>query len=716
LNSYLFIKYQYFSFEIFINLLLVFSYLGIFFNNLKVSMMKLRLQKSIILPLFLLISSLIMPYNLKAVTKTWIGLTGNWNVPSKWSPAGIPSSTDVVVISGATSIVTVPKGYWARAQQVTLSGCSLTLNGTSRLSVNNSAFNGFQMNQGTIFRNKGILEIDNVMLNAISTVGTGTESSFINEGTIKIGSRGSIGATGVFLTNTVFANLQAGRIFVDAIGLEQYAMIIASSSNFSNEGEINFGSAATVERGIDNEGPADFTNNGTITFTNVSDEGISARTKVINNGTIAVAETCTLQLDGSIRNEADGYITIDGTVNINTQTVGSTTTVGSISNFGFLTIFPSGKLIDNANFMSEGFIRNFGILSVQTGKTFSMTGSATFFNEITGVLNVAGSVNINAGFTFNSIGTTQGDFNIYQNGDFISDVNSRIAPGTELGNAATNGIAKLTTNGNLDLMSGMLDIEANGADSPSLYDYLNVVGSFTIGASSKLKVVHGGGYVPVTGDEITVVKSVGAVTGTFATANIDIPSGWKVRYDYPATGDVTLTYIQILPVELLSFKAANKGVSNLLTWETASEITNAGFEVQRKGEQGEWAVLGFVKGNGAPSVYNFTDNNPLSISYYRLRQVDHDGKSELSKVVSVVKERKLYVQIYPNPTAGRVSIKLEAEANADVTVFNLVGQVVMANEKVTTVGEIDLSGLARGTYIVEIKSEGVVARQKVVKQ
>jgi Secretion system C-terminal sorting domain len=692
--------------------------IGIFFNNLKVSMMKLRLQKSIILPLFLLISSLITPYNLKAVTKTWIGGTGNWNVPAKWSPAGIPLTTDVVEISGATSIVTVPKGYWARAQQVTLNGCSLTLNGTSRLTINSSAFNGLQMNQATIFRNKGILEIDNVMLNAISAVGTGIKSSFINEGTIKIGGRNLsvIGATGVFLTNTVFSNAPAGRIFIDAIGLEQYSMIIATTSNFSNEGEINFGSVATVDRGIDNEGPDDFINNGILTFSDISNEGISARTKVVNNGSIDVAPACTLQLDGIIQNQGGGFMTIDGTVNINTQTVGSTTTVGSISNFGFLTIFPTGKLMDNASFMSEGFIRNYGILSVQPGKTFSMMNTATFYNESTGVLNVAGAVNIAAGCIFNSIGTTQGDFNIYQNGDFISDINSRIAPGNELSNAATNGIAMLTTNGNLDLMSGLLDIEANGADSPALYDNLNVVGSFTIGATSKLKVVHGGNFMPVTGDQITVVKSVGAVAGRFAAANVNIPSGWTVKYDYPATGDVTLTYIQILPVELLSFKAVNKGVSNLLTWETASEITNAGFEVQRRGEQGEWAVLGFVKGNGAPSVYNFTDNNPLSISYYRLRQVDHDGKSELSNIVSVTKERKLNVQIYPNPTAGRVSIKLATEANADITVYNLVGQVVMANEKITTVGEIDLSGLARGTYIVEIKSEGVVARQKIVKQ
>jgi hypothetical protein len=707
---------------------MILSILGIFFNNLKVSMMKLCLQKSIILPLFLLVSSLITPFNLKAVTKTWIGGTGNWNVASKWSPAGIPSPTDLVVITGASSIVTVPKGYWARAQQVTLNGCSLTLNGTSRLTVNNSAFSGLQMDQGTIFRNKGILEIDNVLENGISTVGTVGNSIFTNEGIIKIGGRGDIGLTGIFLTNTVFENSIAGKIFVDRIAVNQYSMILTSTSNFSNEGEINFGSVATVERGIDNEGPDDFVNNGTLTFSSIADQGISARTKVVNNGTIDVTGTCTLNVDGIIENQGNGFITIDGMVNINTKSDVAPATVGRITNLGFLTIFPGGQLIDNADFMSEGSIRNYGILSIGAGKTFDMisvpldimnpenTPPSTFINELTGVVNVEGIFNIVDRSVFNSNGTIQGDFNIFQSVEFNSEVNSRIAPGKELGNSASNGIGMLTANGSLNLMLGTLDIEANGADSPTLYDYLTVVGGFTIGASSKLKVVHGGGYVPVTGDEITVVKSTGAVTGRFAAANIAIPSGWTVKYDYPATGDVTLTYVQILPVELVSFKAVNKGVSNLLTWETASEITNAGFEIQRKGEQGEWVVLGFVKGNGAPSVYNFTDNNPLSISYYRLRQVDHDGKSELSNIVSVIKERKLNVQMYPNPTSGRLNIQLATEANADITVFNLVGQVVMTNEKVTTVGEIDLSGLARGTYIVEVKSEGVITRQKIVKQ
>jgi Secretion system C-terminal sorting domain len=704
----------------------------IFFHNLKVSMMKLHLQKSMILkqvlPLILLISTLFTPYNVKAdnnkenasnksfspplVVKTWVGGTGNWNVPAKWSPAGIPLPTDVVEISGASSVVTVPKGYWAKAQQIILDGCSLTLNGTSRLTINGSSGDGLLMNQGTVFLNKGTLEIDNVMLNGISTVGTTSTSTFTNSGIIKIGSRSTpIGGKGIYLTKTSFTNTNAGRLFIDNT-VNDFAMILTSSSNFTNDGEISLGTVWTVNQGIDS--PDDFINNGILTFASVSVEGVSAQTKIINLGTIDVTLTNTLDLQGTIENQ--GFITIDGTLNNN----------GSMINSGFLTIFPDGKLIDNGAFMSEAFIRNYGILEIAAGKTLDMIGlpinpldplnpppPATFYNETSGIVNVIGTFNTTTRSSFTSNGTTQGDFNIYQSGDFNNDVNSRIAPGKDLG--FDNGIGMLTSNGSLDLMSGMLDIGANGSTS-ALYDYLTVVGSVTIGTSSKLQLVYGGGWSPITGDEITVIKSSTPVTGRFEPANLLIPSGWTVRYDYPATGDVTLTYVQVLPVELLSFKAVNKGVSNLLTWETASEVTNKGFEVQRKNEQGDWSVMGFVKGNGVASVYNFTDNDPLSISYYRLRQVDHDGKSEMSNIVSVTKERKLNVQVYPNPTHGKVTVQLANEAKANIMVYNLVGQVVIANEVVSTMGELDLSGLARGTYIVEIKSEGSIARQKIVKQ
>jgi hypothetical protein len=716
-------------------------------------MMKLRLQKSKnlqnILTFILLISTLLMPFEMKAnnvkenkslnsatvttVTKTWIGGTGNWNVKANWSPAGVPTDKDVVEIPAknaalANCVVTVPKGFWAKAEELILNGGSLTLNGASRLSVfgtsvpNAPAKDGFLVIQGSTFINKGTLEVDNVGLNAISTIGSTATSTFTNEGTIRIGSRGIIGAQGIRLMKTTFTNTIAGRIFIDnTFDVDQlgngFALFLTSASVFHNEGEITLGGTNSVAHGIDS--PIDFINDGILTFTNVDKDGVSAQTTIINNGTIDVSVGSVVEVKGTINNL--GFMTLDGKIIIDQSIdpVSLNIIKGVINNSGFMTVFPDGSIIDNGVFTSEASIRNYGLISIAKSEIFDMTGTAFLYNESTGIVNVEGQVNIALGGEFNSFGTTQGDWNILKNGAFNSEINSRIAPGIGLNLPAGNGVGLLTANGSLDLMAGMLDIEAQGATAP-LYDVLKITGSVTITPDSKLSLMYGEHngtmYAPADKDEITVIKSSTSVSGRFAASNLLIPSGWVVKYDYPATGDVTLTYVQLLPVELLSFKAINKGATNLLTWETASEILNKGFEVQRKNEQGEWDVLGFVKGNGKPSVYNFTDNDPLSISYYRLRQVDHDGNSELSNIVSVTKLRKLEVQVYPNPTYGKVTVQLTKEADAAITVYNMIGQAVITNVNMTTVGEVDLSGLTRGTYIVEIKSEGAISRMKVVKQ
>jgi Secretion system C-terminal sorting domain len=684
-------------------------------------MMKLRLQKSKnlqhILSLIVLFT-MILPFQMKATTKTWIAGTGNWTVASNWSPAGVPLKTDIAIIPAKNAaqvkcVVTVAKGLVYYVEQLVLNGGSLTMNSGSRLNISGTTQDGFVVTEGSVFLNKGTLRIDNVGFNGISTLGAAGTSTFTNEGVIRIGEMGRIGAEGIRLTRTDFRNTIAGRIFIDnTFDVDNsgtgFALVLTTTSVFTNVGEITLGGTNAVARGIDSPNP--FINDGTLTFGNIEKDGVSVQTTIINNGAIDVTQQIEfpLEMNGTIENL--GFMAMDGKFN----------NFGTVNNTGFMTVFPTGNFIDKGNFTSDASIRNYGLISIEKTKVFNMTGTAFFYNEASGIVNVEGEVNIATGGEFESYGTTQGDWNIMKNGLFTSLINSRIAPGIGLNMTAGNGIGLLTTNGSLDLMAGTLVIEAQTAAFPN-YDRLRVVGSVTISPDSKLildyRALNGVMYKPVTGDEITVIRSNTPfdINNKFVLANVSAP-GWEVIYNQPQAGDVTLKFTQLLPVELLSFKAANKGVTNLLTWETASEITNKGFEVQRKNEQGDWTTLGFVKGNGVASVYNYTDNNPLSISYYRLNQIDHDGKSEMSNVVSVIKQRKLEVSMYPNPTYGKVTIQLEKEGTGVVTVYNLIGQVMMANQVLSTVGEVDLSGLTRGTYILEVKSEGAVSRMKVVKQ
>ena len=155
----------------------------------------------------------------------------------------------------------------------------------------------------------------------------------------------------------------------------------------------------------------------------------------------------------------------------------------------------------------------------------------------------------------------------------------------------------------------------------------------------------------------------------------------------------------VLSVEFLDFAATPSVKGNLLTWETANETNNKGFEVERQ-RGNAWEPLGFVaskSSKGTSHSYQFIDNAPLSTSYYRLRQIDNDGKETLSKVVSVINKGTDKLKVYPSVTNHYLTI--DTEATADYEIVNLLGQVVGRGKAVS---QIDVSALANGSYILKV--------------
>jgi len=140
-----------------------------------------------------------------------------------------------------------------------------------------------------------------------------------------------------------------------------------------------------------------------------------------------------------------------------------------------------------------------------------------------------------------------------------------------------------------------------------------------------------------------------------------------------------------LPVELTSFTAsASNGIISL-NWQTANEINNFGFEVERKlSDKSDWENIGFVSGNGNSNSlkeYSFTDPLDLNLNLkYRLKQIDTDGKFEYSKEISVEtdlstpKEFALS-QNYPNPFNPTTTIEfsLPTDRNVEIKVYNTLG-------------------------------------------
>lgn len=141
----------------------------------------------------------------------------------------------------------------------------------------------------------------------------------------------------------------------------------------------------------------------------------------------------------------------------------------------------------------------------------------------------------------------------------------------------------------------------------------------------------------------------------------------------------------IVPVELTSFTAISNGNDVTLNWSTATEVNNAGFEVQRLEGESEFVTIGFIPGHGTTTEaknYKFIDANLSSGSYtYRLKQVDFDGTFAYSDEVNVditsPAEFEL-VQNYPNPFNPSTTIKFVIPQSSEVSlkVYNALGQEV----------------------------------------
>ena len=150
-----------------------------------------------------------------------------------------------------------------------------------------------------------------------------------------------------------------------------------------------------------------------------------------------------------------------------------------------------------------------------------------------------------------------------------------------------------------------------------------------------------------------------------------------------------------LPVELNGFTASVIDNSVQLEWNTATEVNNYGFDVERKSEKSEWAKIGFVAGSGnsnSPKSYSYTDQPGGGISFsYRLKQIDNDGAYKYYDAITVKlvgSDKAELMQNNPNPFNPSTSIKYYIPQAMDVTIkiYDVLGREVttLINKQATT--------------------------------
>ena len=178
-----------------------------------------------------------------------------------------------------------------------------------------------------------------------------------------------------------------------------------------------------------------------------------------------------------------------------------------------------------------------------------------------------------------------------------------------------------------------------------------------------------------------------------------------------------------LPIELFSFTAVQIPYSTVqLDWQTASEINNDYFTIERSVNGTNWEIVNTIDGAGnSSSLLNYTsiDNSPLSgISYYRLKQTDFDGQFSYSNIknVNIKNLGNSKIEIFPNPTESQITIIGNIIELGQVKIYNTLGQDLTNFTNKIDSGKlkliIDLSELNEGMYYIKTKTTA----NKVYKQ
>ena len=203
------------------------------------------------------------------------------------------------------------------------------------------------------------------------------------------------------------------------------------------------------------------------------------------------------------------------------------------------------------------------------------------------------------------------------------------------------------------------------------------------------------------------------------------------RYTCGYFQQISMPDVIMLPVTYTSF--ADKTV--FLDWKTEKEINASYFEVERSFNSTTFKTVGLVldglAADKGKTFYKFKDNSAelqgKNYAYYRLKQIDKDGKFNYSTVVAIVlkssSSNAIKMTVSPNPFVEKVNVQFFAVANgvAEVRVLNMNGQTILSKQSTISSGSnnLQVNGLAKlnaGIYIIQLIKDGlVVENNKIVK-
>ncbi len=517
----------------------------------------------------------------------------------------------------------------------------------------------------------------------------------------------------------------------DANRVEVTATKLAFSTQPSSLVEVNADFSAAVQA-QDANGNVDLDATTSVTLT-----------KAAGSGSLTSSSGLTKNLTAGAYSWTDlKYNTVESGVQLGTTNTGSLSNAASTA---FQVYSGISLLVEDFSYTAGDSLKNNG-WSIHSGSTDNilvsnsgLTYAGYAGSEVGNAANMFGTgIDVNRGITTqNQNGTSlylSAMVNVTdaidQSGTYFMHLGAR-ASETSFTNFCARVWVKVVSN-NVQFGISNSTTATYGSSTYSKNSTYLLVVKYTINTSGadplKLWVLSSGvpaseaeaGTAEVTISGETGVDSINAVALRQATGLPDIiVDGIRIATSW---GSVPL------PVELTSFTASSKGKSVELTWQTASEQNNFGFNVEQSFNN-EWRTIGFVEGSGTvnvPKQYSFTTAVPVSGSYfYRLKQIDRDGKFHYSPTVEVQVNTIVngfeLAQNYPNPfnPSTTIAFSLAKEEFVTLKVYDVLGkEVETLVEGKQSAGThfllFDASELSSGIYFYSIRGERFNSLKKMM--
>ena len=283
------------------------------------------------------------------------------------------------------------------------------------------------------------------------------------------------------------------------------------------------------------------------------------------------------------------------------------------------------------------------------------------------------------------------------------------AGGHALGDGASGGGAGGTIIMSVNSYTGTLSVESNGGAGGLENNNGTVNRCYGAGGGGSGGAIYFSGAAPpitYTVDGGNAGNEIGR-SGCNPMVPAGAGAGGVANFNYTYTASLILenSYCaELLPVELISFKATYRDGTTLLKWQIAQPETALNFSVERSGDGRAWKTIQLVHAHPDISDYEAADKSPMpKTNFYRLKMTD------IEHVVSYSTIQKIFIppgnepfKIYPNPARNKVLISGN-QSFKEIILFDISGKLLWKNTITSrlTIAELDLPELPDGIYFIK---------------